>query len=140
MTYETLDTALNFILTATIYGGALVVVVSFIIFVARHDLRSDDCLLAEPENLIALKPSEAVLDDSIKETIVAGSDQQDIQTVTPAQIAEQPVDFSLWKVNDLRCPGLRAALNVPLREGKRLLRKAELIAFYQQAYQQEIAT
>ena len=134
MTYETLDTALTTILTATIYGGALCFFGAFIVFVACRDLSDAQAIAVEqinavePEALAALEVSESpILDDN--STVTSDS----ALTIATAPISKAPVDFSLWRVADLRSSKLREALGVPLREGRRLYRKAELIAFYQQA-------
>ena len=64
MTYETLDTALTTILTATIYGGSLFVFGAFIVFVACHDLSDDQAIavkqtdVVEPETPTTLEVSE----------------------------------------------------------------------------------
>ena len=133
MTYETLDTALTTILTATIYGGSLFVFGAFIVFVACHDLSSNEqpqeqTNTVKPEALTAIEVSESpILNDGSTVT------SKNTPTAAAAPIAETPVDFSVWKVADLRSSKLREAFQIPLREGKRLYRKAELVTFYQQA-------
>ena len=130
MTYETFDNFLTLVLSGTIYGGALWFVAAFTVFVASHELhRSEQEIVVEAEIQPPLDNNEATNDD-VEETPIAdnsGASQVAIE------ITEEPIDFSRWKVADLRSSKLREALSIPLREGKRLYRKAELIAFYQQA-------
>ena len=131
MTYENFDNFLTLVLSGTIYGGALWFVAAFTVFVTSHELHSSEHVVAaEPEVRSSLEVNEAAPGEKVEAASVTDSSSapQDV-----AQITVEPIDFSRWKVADLRSSKLREALSIPLREGKRLYRKAELIAFYQQA-------
>jgi len=136
MTYQILDNVLTTLLTGTLYGGALFVSISFIVFVASHDLAQPEVQQQQPE----VQPEVQQQQPEVEQPEVQPEVQQqqleevpEVQQPKVEQLEEVPVDFGAWKVTDLKLPALVKALDIPLKDGKRLLRKAELIAHYQAA-------
>ena len=125
MTYQILDNVLTTLLTGTLYGGALFVSISFIVFVASHDLAQPEVQQQQPE-VEQPEVQPEVQQQQLEEV-------PEVQQPKVEQLEEVPVDFGAWKVTDLKLPALVKALDIPLKDGKRLLRKAELIAHYQAA-------
>lgn len=137
MTYETVDNFLTLAITALLYGAGLWLVAAFTIFVATHDFANNDSdHLSEPESVQTQQetphqPIEAV------EPEAAAIQTEALEQLSTEQIAItcEPVDFTLWKVADLRCPKLRQSFGIPLRQQgqARAHRKTELEALYCQA-------
>ena len=91
---------------------------------------TEQAIAVEPEVQSSLEFNETA-DDDAEETPVA--DKSGASQVA-VEITEEPINFGVWKVTDLRCPRLRAAFQIPLRgKGDRPLKKSDLIKLYQQA-------
>ena len=137
--FEIIDTAVTNALTAMVYGVPALVTIAFIHFVATHPAPQQDEFF--PPTSVQ-EPQTAA--DSQK-LIVQPIERQvapvvDLPEPTVAAVECAPVDWTLWKVADLRDKAIRKVFNIQGQQNRQKLKKQALIDRYKSAFAGGFAT
>lgn len=131
--FEIIDMAVTNVLTAMVYGVPALVVFAFIHFVLTHPAPQQiQPHLPAPAQEPQIVPTnqEPVFQPIEKQ--VAPAVNMPESTVTVVECA--PVNWSLWKVADLRDKAIRKAFNIKGEQNRRKLKKQALIGRYKAAF------
>ncbi|MBE9060354.1 hypothetical protein [cf. Phormidesmis sp. LEGE 11477] len=132
--FEIIDTAVTNALTAMVYGVPALVTIAFIHFVATHPAPQQDEFF--PSTSVQ-EPQTAA--DSQK-LIVQPIERQEVVPVANlpepivAAVECAPVDWTLWKVADLRDKAIRKVFNIQGQQNRQKLKKQALIDRYKSAF------
>ena len=131
--FEIIDTAVTNALTAMVYGVPALVVIAFIHFVVTHPAPQPDEFfpptpVQEPQTAA---DSQKLIVQPIERQVtpVVGLPEPTIAVVECA-----PVDWTLWKVADLRDKAIRKVFNIQGQQNRQKLKKQALIDRYKSAF------
>ena len=135
---EIIDTAVTNALTAMVYGVPALVTIAFIHFVATHPAPQQDEFLPpsvqEPQTAAA---SQKLIVQPIERQ---AAPVIDLPEPTVAAVECAPVDWTLWKVADLRDRAIRKVFNIQSQQNRQKLKKQALIDRYKSAFAGGFAT
>lgn len=131
--FEIIDAAVTNALTAMVYGVPTLVTIAFIHFVATHPTPQQD------EFFLPTSVQEPQTAADSQKLIVQPIERQmtpvvDLLEPTVAAVECAPVDWTLWKVADLRDKAIRKVFNIQSQQNRRKLRKQALIDRYKVAF------
>ena len=130
--FEIIDVAVTNVLTAMVYGVPALVAFAFVHFVVTHPApQQAQPLLPAPVQELQIAPTS-------QEPAVQPIEKQvapvvDLPELTVAAVKCVPVDWTLWKVADLRDKAIRKVFNIKGEQNRRKLKKQALIDRYKAA-------
>ena len=136
--FEIIDMAVTNVLTAMVYGVPALVTFAFIHFVVTHSApqQAEFLVPSVQEPQIAVADQEPIIQPIERQVApVVGLPEPTIAVVECA-----PVDWTLWKVADLRDKAIRKVFNIQGQQNRQKLKKQALIDRYKSAFAGGFAT
>ena len=128
--FETIDMITTNALAAMVYGVPIWAMLAFVHFVATHPAPQQ--IESKPPTSVSKpeQPSEPI--PTVVEPRLTVSEPK-VTVATPSIIECAPIDWTLWKVADLRDKATRGAFGIQSRQGGRMLKRKALIDQYERA-------
>ena len=133
--FELIDNFVTDVLTFMIYTAPVCTGIAFIHFVVTHPAAQKGELAVSPKAAETQRPAEkisSVTNQPIKQPEIAIPELAELES-SHAAIECAPIDWTAWRVRDLRASAMRTAFGINVRKNGRVCPKRELIVQYEQA-------